>query len=52
MPSIAKKRLFREKYKKQMLSSFQTTEWTQTGGPVFADRIQQGKTSNFELELM
>ena len=39
MPSIAKKRLLRKKYKKHLLSCFQKTKSTQTSGSVFADRI-------------
>ena len=35
------------------MSSFQKTKRTQTGGPVFADRIEQfEKKTNFELELV
>ena len=41
MPSIAKKRLLRKKFKKHLLSSFQKTKSTQTSGSVFADRIEQ-----------
>ena len=52
MPSIAKKRLLRKKYKKHLLSSFQKTKSTQTKGSVFADRIEQVKKTNFELELI
>ena len=52
MPSIAKKRLLRQKYKKHLLSSFQKTKSTQTSGSVFADRIEQGKKTKFELELI
>ena len=52
MPSIAKKRLFRKKYKKHFLSSFQKTKSTQTSGSVFADRIDQTKKTRFELELI
>ena len=52
MPSIAKKRLLREKYKKHLLSSFQKTKSTQTSGSVFAERIEQVKKTEFELELM
>ena len=52
MPSIAKKRLLRKKYKKHFLSSFQKTESTQTSGAVFADRIEQVKMTQFELELI
>ena len=39
MPSIAKKRILRKKYKKQLLSSIQETKSTQTSGSVFADKI-------------
>ena len=52
MPSIAKKRLLRKKYKKHLLSSFQKTKSTQTSGWEFADRIEQVKKTNFELELI
>ena len=50
MPSIAKKRLVRKKYKKHLLSSFQKTKSTQTGGSVFANRIERAKKTKFELE--
>ena len=52
MPSIAKKRLSRKKYKKHSFSSFQETKSTQTSGSVFADRIEQVKKTKFELELI
>ena len=52
MPSIAKKRLLRKKYRKHLLSSFQKTKSTQTSGSVFADRIEQVKRTKFELELI
>ena len=52
IPSIAKKRLLRKKYKKHLLSSFQKTKSTQTSGSVFADRIEQVKKTNFELEMI
>ena len=53
MPSIAKKRLLRKKYKKKhLLSTFQKTESTQTSGSVFADRIKQVKMTKFETELI
>ena len=51
-PSIAKKRLLRKKYKKHLLSSIQKTKSTQTSGSVFADRIEQVKKTQFELELI
>ena len=47
----AKRRLLRKKYNKHLLSSFQKTKMTQSSGSVFADRIEQGKKTNFELEL-
>ena len=52
MPSIAKKRLLRKKYKKHWLSSFQKTKSTQTSGSAFADRIEQVKKTKFVLELI
>ena len=50
MPSIAKKRLLRKKYKKHLFSSFQKTKTTQTSGSVFAERIEKVKKTKFELE--
>ena len=52
MPSIAKKRLLMKKYKKHLLSSFQKTKTTQTSGSVFADRIEQVKKTEFEIEMI
>ena len=52
MPSIAKKRLFRKKYKKHLFSSFQKTKATQTSGSVFAERIEKVKRTKFELDLI
>ena len=52
MPSIAKKRLSRKKYKKHLLSSFQETKSTQTSGSLFPNRIEQVEKTKFELELM
>ena len=52
MPSIAKKRLMRKKYKKHLLSSYQKTKSTQTGGSVFAERIEKVKKTKFELDLI
>ena len=48
MPSIAKKRLLRKKYKKHLLNSFQKTKSTQTSGSVFAEKIEQVKKTEFE----
>ena len=52
MSSIAKKRLLRKKYEKQLLSSFQNTKLTQTSRSVFTDRNEQVKKTNFVLELI
>ena len=52
MPSIAKKRLLRKKYKKHLFSSFQKTKATQTSGSVFAERIEKVKKTIFELDLI
>ena len=51
MPSIAKKRLLRKKYKKHLFSYFQKTKTTQTSGSVFAERIEKIKKTKFELEV-
>ena len=52
MPSIAKKRLLRKKFKKHLFSSFQKTKSTQTAGSVFAERIEKVKKTKFELDLI
>ena len=52
MPSIAKKRLLRKKYKKHLFSSFQKTKTTQTSGSVFAERFEKVKKTKFELDLI
>ena len=52
MPSIAKNRLLRKKYKKHLFSSFQKTKTTQTSGSVFAERIENAEKINFEFELI
>ena len=52
MPSIAKRRLLRKKYKKHLFISFLNSKSTQTSGSVFADRIEHVKKTKFELELM
>ena len=52
MPSIAKKRLLRKKFKKLLFSSFQKTKSTQTSGSVFAERIEKIKKTKFELDLI
>ena len=52
MPSIARKRLLRKKYKKQLFSSFQKTKSTQTSGSDFAERNEKVKKTKVELELI
>ena len=52
MPSIAKKRILRKKYEKHLFSSFQTTNLTQTGGSVFAERIEKVEKTKIELDLI
>ena len=52
MPSIAKKRLLRKKYKKLLFSSFQKTKTTQTSGSVFAERNEKFKKTKFEFKLL
>ena len=52
MPSMAKKRLLRKKYKKHLLSSYQKTKSTQTSGSVLADRIEQVEKTKFEFKLI
>ena len=52
MPSIAKKRLLRKKYRKHFFSSFQKTKTMQSGGSVFAERSEKVKKTKFELDLI
>ena len=47
MPSIAEKRLLRNKFKKHFFSSFQKSKSTQIGGSVFAERIWRVKKTKF-----
>ena len=51
MPSLAKKRLLRKKYKKNLLISSQNTKLTETSGSVFANKIEQAKKTNFIMKL-
>ena len=51
MRCIAKKKLLRKKFKKHFFSSFEKTKTTQTGGSVFAERIEKFKKTKFEMEL-
>ena len=52
MPSIAKKRPLRKKFREHLFSSFENTKTTQTSGSVFAERMEKVKKTKFELELI
>ena len=52
IPSFAKMRLLRKKYKKHLFSSFQKAKTTQTSGSVFAERIEKVKKTKFELDFI
>ena len=52
MPSIAKKRLLRKKFKQHFMNALQKNKSTQTSGSVFAERIEKVKKTRFELELI
>ena len=52
MPSVAKKRLLRKKFKQNVMSALQKNNSTQTSGSVFAERNEQAKKTTFELELI
>ena len=52
MPSIAKKRLLRKKFKQHFMSALKKNKSTQTSGSVFAERIEKFKKTKFELELI
>ena len=52
MPSIAKKRLLRKKFKQNFMSALQKNKSTQTSGPVFAETIEKVKKTKSELELI
>ena len=52
MPSIAKKRLLRKKFKQHFMSALQKNKSTQTSGSVFAERIEKVKKTKFELKLI
>ena len=51
MPSIAKKRLLRKKFKHHFMSALQKNKSTETSGSVFSERIEKAKKTKFELEL-
>ena len=52
MPSLAKKRLLRKKFKQHYMSALQKNKSTQTSGSLFAERIEKAKKTKFELEIL
>ena len=50
MPSIAKKRLLRKKFKQHFMRALQKKKLTQTSGSLFAERIEKTKKTKFDLE--
>ena len=51
MPSIAKKRLLRKKFKQHLMSALQKNKSTQNSGSVFAEKFEKVKKTKLELEL-
>ena len=51
LPSIAKKKQLRKKFKKHSMRSFQKTKQTQTTGSVLAERSHFVQRTNFGLYL-
>ena len=51
LPSIAKKRLWRKKFKEHLLRFLHKTKTTETSGSVFAKRVEKIKKTKFELEF-
>ena len=52
MPSIAKKRLSRKKFRKHLFSTFQETKTTQTSSSEFAEWDEKVDETKFELEVI
>ena len=52
MPSIAKKRLLRRRFRQHFMNALQKNKSTQTSGSVFAERIEKVKKTKSELELI
>ena len=52
MPSVAKKRLLREKFKRHYLCSNQKLASTQTIGSAFLERIRKVQNSKHEHDLL
>ena len=52
LPSVAKKRLLRKKFKRHYLSSAQKLASTQTLGSAFLERFRKGQNSKYETDLL
>ena len=52
MPSVAKKRLLRKKFKRHYLCSNQKLASTQTIGSAFLDRVRNVQNSKYEHDLL
>ena len=52
LPSVAKKRLLRKKFKRHYLSSAQKLASTQTLGSAFLERIRKLQNSKYETDLL
>ena len=52
MPSIMEEKPLRKNYRKHLLRFFKKTGPTQTSGSIFAEKNDQGKKTNYELELL
>ena len=51
MPSIAKKRLLRKKFKQHFMSALQKNKSPQTSRSEFAERIEKAEKTKFGLEI-
>ena len=49
---VLQKALLRKKFKQHFMSALQKNKSTQSSGSVFAERIEKGKKTKFELELI
>ena len=52
MPSIAKKRLLRKKFKQHFMSALEKNKSTQISDSAFAERIEKTKKTKFDMELL
>ena len=52
LPSVAKKRLLRKKFKRHYLSAAQKLASTKTLGSTFLERIRKARHSKYETDLL